>query len=59
MNEEATDMSTPDLVRAFADSKVWFAVNETHGRTAEGNNRHNRHCAVVDELRARGVLDVK
>jgi len=55
--KDAKDTTTPGLVREFAASKVWFAVNETHGRTAEGDNKHRRHCEVVDELRSRGVLD--
>lgn len=53
----AREARTPDLVRAFADSRVWFAVNETTGRSREGNDRHRVHCAIVDELRSRGVLD--
>lgn len=58
MNETETEsMRTPELVRAYADSRVWFAVNETTGRTAEGDKRHRRHCAIVAELRSRGVLD--
>ena len=51
------DMRTPDLVREFADLKAWFAVNETTGRTPEGNAKHVRLGKVVDELRARGGLD--
>jgi hypothetical protein len=53
---DATTATTSDLVNAYADSRVWFAVNETTGRTREGDSRHRRHCAIVDELRRRGVL---
>lgn len=51
------NMRTPDLVREFALTKVWFAVYETHRPTAMGNAKHARQRDVVDELRARGVLD--
>ena len=57
MTQLVTEMTTPDLVRAFADSRVWFAVNETTGPTKAGNTKHRRHCKIVDELRRRGVLD--
>jgi hypothetical protein len=52
-----TEMNTPALVREFAAIKVWFVVHETTGPTSEGGNRHHRLGEVVDELRARGVLD--
>lgn len=50
-------MTTSDLVREFATLKVWFAVHEAHGRVPGGDVKHRRLKAVVDELRARGVLD--
>ena len=49
--------TTSSLVTEFAELKVWFAVNETNGRTLEGNSKHSRLCEVVMELRARRVLD--
>lgn len=51
-------LTTPALVRDFAALKVWFAVtNGTTARGPEGDRKHARLVAVVDELRARGVLD--
>lgn len=50
-------ITTPQLVREFAELKVWFAVNEVTGPVVAGNAKHRRLCAVVDELRKRSVLD--
>lgn len=52
MSEHTTDQ----LVRKFAELKVWFAVNEVTHRTVEGDDKHVELCNVVDELRRRGVL---
>ena len=54
---DAKASSTPQLVRAYGELKVWFAVNEVTGPTKAGNRKHAQLCVVVDELRARGVLD--
>jgi hypothetical protein len=56
----AADLRTPKLVKEFAQLKVWFAVNitvEADQRTVEAHGKRHRLCQVVDELRARGVLD--
>jgi hypothetical protein len=47
------EMTTPQLVRAFAGSRAADAA----GFTATGAT-HRVNVAVVDELRARGVLDL-
>lgn len=44
--------TTPTLVREFASRKAADARGALATRA-----EHKRHCAVVDELRARGVLD--
>ncbi|WP_405061940.1 hypothetical protein OG474_09865 [Kribbella sp. NBC_01505] len=44
--ESPADMSTPALVREFARRDG-----------VKTSAQHNRHCAVVDELRSRHVLD--
>lgn len=54
---DVIETRTSALVQEFAELKVWFAVNETNGRTLEGNSKHSRLCEVVMELRARRVLD--
>lgn len=51
------NMRTPELVREFAELKVWFAVHEVTGRHPEGGPKHARLGDVVEELRGRGVLD--
>lgn len=53
----APDMTLPELVREYTEQRVWFAVNEVTRRVPEGNARHRRLGAVVDELRARRALD--
>lgn len=50
-------MTTPQLVREFAELKVWFVVHETTGPTQAGNAKHRRLTDVVNELRSRSVLD--
>ena len=59
MNEttEARELTTAQLVREFAELKVWFAVHEVSGRAPGGDARHRRLGRVVDELRNRGALD--
>lgn len=49
-------LTTHALVNNYADLRVWFAVNETDRRHPQGQRVHARLCAVVDELRRRGVL---
>lgn len=44
--------TTPTLVREFASRKAADARGVLATRA-----EHKRHCAVVNELRARGVLD--
>lgn len=56
--KDVTEMRSPELVREFADLKVWFAVHEVTGPIPEGNAKHRRLGAVVDELRVRGLLDL-
>lgn len=52
-----TDMTTPELVREFAETRVWFARNEVSGRHPAGTRIHQRLKDVVDQLRERHVLD--
>jgi hypothetical protein len=54
---EVKGMRTPELVREFAELKVWFATHEITGPIREGDAKHHRLGAVVNELRSRGVLD--
>lgn len=49
---EPAELSTPQLVREHVANRQMAARGE---RTT--NAQHNRHGAVVAELRARGVLD--
>lgn len=51
------NMRTQELVREFAQLKVWFAVYETAGPTVAGNAKHARLKDIVDEMRKRAVLD--
>ena len=53
---ELQQMTTPQLVNAYAASRVWFAVNKTTGPTRLGDAKHRVHCAIVTELRVRQVL---
>ena len=46
------DESTPSLVREYAERKMADARGEVSTKA-----QHERHCTVVDELRARGTLD--
>lgn len=51
------EMTQQELVREFAELKVWFAVHEVTGRVPAGDVRHTRLRRVVDEMRSRNLLD--
>lgn len=49
---ETADMDTPTLVNEYRDHHVQSALSPERRRKAD----RDRLCAVVDELRTRGVL---
>ena len=55
--QDVRDMPTSKLVMEYADLRVWFAQKEITVRVPAGKRKHERLCAVVDQLRWRGVLD--
>ena len=50
------DMTTPDLVREFAEIKCEGVRRAFKGERVT-SAEHSRLCDVVHELRVRGVLD--
>lgn len=53
MNTPAEELTTPQLVREYADRKVMAATSKGKRSYAE----HHRLSEVVTELRVRKVLD--
>jgi hypothetical protein len=57
LEADIAEATTPQLVNAYADLKVWFAVNEVDRPVPGGQRRHRQLRLVVNELRERKVLD--